>query len=74
MTLELARDANAEVTIYDALGRRVSTPHEGLLAAGRHEITWDGCDSRGARASAGVYFASVRSEGAIRTRRVVLAR
>ena len=72
MTLALARDAVAEVTIYDALGRRVSTPHEGLLAAGRHVIAWDGRDVRGVRAPAGVYFASARCEGAIRTRRVVL--
>jgi flagellar hook assembly protein FlgD len=73
MSLDLARDANAEVSIYDALGRRVSTPHEGVLAAGRHEITWDGRDVHGARAHAGVYFARARSEGAIRTQRIVLA-
>jgi photosystem II stability/assembly factor-like uncharacterized protein len=73
MTLELARDAVAEVTIYDVLGRRVSTPQEGPLAAGRHAIVWDGRDARGARARAGVYFVSARSEGAIRTQRIVLA-
>jgi hypothetical protein len=73
MTLALTRDAIAEVTIYDALGRRVSTPHEGALMAGRHVIEWDGRDARGARARAGVYFASARCEGAIRTQRVVLA-
>ena len=73
MTLGLAHDAIAEVTIYDALGRRVSTPHEGLLAAGRHVIAWDGRDARGARARAGVYFARARSEGAIRSQRIVLA-
>jgi hypothetical protein len=72
MTLSLARDAIAEVTIYDALGRRISTPHEGSLTAGRHVIAWDGRDTHGARACAGVYFASVRCEGAIRTQRVVL--
>jgi hypothetical protein len=72
MSLDLARDANAEVSIYDALGRRVSTPHEGVLAAGRHEIAWDGRDAHGARAHAGVYFARARSEGAIRTQRIVL--
>jgi len=72
MTLSLARDAIAEVAIYDALGRRISTPHEGPLAAGRHVIVWNGRDARGARARAGVYFASARCEGAIRTQRVVL--
>jgi flagellar hook assembly protein FlgD len=72
MTLTLTRDAVTEVAIYDALGRRISTPLEGVLAAGRHEIAWDGRDVRGARARAGVYFASARCEGAIRTQRIVL--
>jgi len=72
MTLDLTRDANAEVSIYDVIGRRVSTIASGPLAAGRHLLAWDGRDARGARAPRGVYFARAASDGAILTRRVVL--
>jgi photosystem II stability/assembly factor-like uncharacterized protein len=72
MTLDLPHEADVEVTIYDVVGRRVTTLAHGRLEAGRHVIAWDGRDARGARATAGVYFARAESEGAARTRRVVL--
>jgi flagellar hook assembly protein FlgD len=44
------------VVVFDALGRRVRTLVDGPLAAGRHEIAWDGRDGRGVDAPAGVYL------------------
>jgi hypothetical protein len=72
MSLETAREGSAEVVIYDIVGRRVSTLHEGPLGAGRHELRWDRRDARGVRASAGVYFVRAVSGGATRTQRLVL--
>jgi hypothetical protein len=49
-------DAAARVTVYDVAGREVRMLFDGQLPeAGRH-VTWDGRDSRGGRASSGVYF------------------
>jgi len=73
MSLELARDAHAEVVIYDVIGRRVSTLLEGTLGAGRRTLTWDRRDGRGARVVAGVYFVRAVAGGATRTQRLVLA-
>ena len=39
--LDLPRDGNAAVTVYDALGRRVKLLHEGALAAGTHLLSFD---------------------------------
>ncbi len=71
IALTLARDADAEVVLWDVFGRRVSTLHTGRLAAGRHVLAWDGRDARGARVRAGVYFARASSGGESRTARVV---
>jgi hypothetical protein len=73
MHLELSRDSNAEVVVYDVIGRRVSTLHEGRLGAGRHAIAWDARDANGRPARAGVYFVRAVAEGSTRTQRVVLA-
>jgi photosystem II stability/assembly factor-like uncharacterized protein len=73
ISLELPHEALAEVVIYDVVGRRVATLHEGALGAGRHELAWDRRDDRTTRARAGVYFVRASVEGAIRTQRIVLA-
>lgn len=42
--------------IYDPRGRLVRQLGRGVLAAGRHEATWDGRDQAGAAVGAGVYL------------------
>jgi hypothetical protein len=44
--------------IYDASGRLVRALVDGTLAAGQHEVAWNGRDDRGAGVSSGVYFYS----------------
>jgi hypothetical protein len=63
---------SVRVTVVDALGREVKRIADGWLAAGPHEMKWDGRDERGSRAAAGVYFLRVARAGDIATRRVVL--
>ena len=72
LTLSLPRGANAQVTVHDALGRRVATLCAGALDAGAHAFTWDHRGESGARASAGVYFIRATSGGETRAIRVVL--
>jgi hypothetical protein len=50
IALEMPRAGEAQVVIYDVIGRRVSTLHQGVLAAGRHEFAWTRRDDRGLRA------------------------
>ena len=44
------------VEVFDLAGRRVATLVDGIQPAGRHSRAWDGRNSRGMRASAGVYL------------------
>ncbi len=43
------------IAVYDMLGRRVATLHDGQLAAGRTEFVWSGTDDGGRTLPAGVY-------------------
>jgi len=58
-TLEMPAAGEAQVLVFDALGRRVRTLFLGGLSAGGHEFAWDGRDGRGAEAPAGVYLVRV---------------
>ena len=69
VTLTLAAPADAQVAVYDALGRRVATLHQGRLGAGRHRLAVDA----GALAP-GVYLVRAVVAGVAETRRLVVAR
>ena len=45
-----------EVTVYDAIGRRLRTLVEDTRDAGWYTVRWDGRDARGRRAATGIYF------------------
>ena len=71
MTLELPRSSTVEVSIYDAMGRRVTTLATGAFAAGRSDLVWDGSSSAGSRVRPGVYYARASTPGSAEIRRIV---
>ncbi len=60
MALRLRETADAQLCVYDLAGRLVRTLHSGELAAGRHQIAWNGTDNRGRTVGSGVYFCRLR--------------
>ena len=72
---DLARDANLNVDVYDAAGRRVQSLFAGRQPAGSHAFEWRGTDAGGRRVANGIYFVRVRAGAESGTGRVaVLAR
>jgi hypothetical protein len=70
MTLQVRESQSVRAELYDVLGRRVATLHEGVLDAGReHRLSLDG---RGL--SSGLYLVRVAGEQFAETRRIVVAR
>lgn len=71
LSFALARASAVRLIVYDVSGRAIRTLLDGVLAAGSHEVAWDGADASGARVSAGVYFCRMEArpegDGAIRT-------
>ncbi|MEK7315002.1 MAG: FG-GAP-like repeat-containing protein [Candidatus Eisenbacteria bacterium] len=58
--------ARVSLAVYDVHGRRVGLVHEGLLAAGIHQLRWNGA-ARGGAVPSGVYFAKLAAWGRTET-------
>jgi hypothetical protein len=58
--------------VYTIDGRLEATLHNGVLPAGRHEVTWHGLDDRGVTSASGVYFLRFRRQSGDETRRLIL--
>jgi hypothetical protein len=69
---ELREPATVDLVVYDALGRRVRTLAAREFIAGSHRVIWDGRDRRGQQAASGVYFARLRADDVVESRKMVL--
>jgi outer membrane protein assembly factor BamB len=74
ISFDLPQPSRITLSVYDAAGGRVLDLINGeLRSAGHSNVTWDGCDGRGTRVPAGVYFYRLQTDiGAAETRRMVL--
>lgn len=68
----LRSEADVDLAIYDASGRRLAELGSGLRSPGTHQVVWDGRDGAGTRLDAGVYFVSMQADGERATRKLVL--
>ncbi len=69
----LAEGARAEVAVFDAKGRRITTLLNDELPAGAHTVHWNGRTEDGREAPAGLYFARITTPAESATRRLVRA-
>jgi len=67
-------EADAQLLIYDILGREVIMLDDGKKAAGRYQVKWDGRDNRGRQLPTGVYFYRVQANHLELTRKLVMVR
>ncbi len=73
ISYELDAPATVDLSIFDARGRRVQTLVGGQwLAAGEHQVTWDGRDAKGRAVAGGVYFSRLDTDTRSATLRIVL--
>src|SRR5262249_50906662 len=56
MKRTLPRSAQARLEVFDVAGRFVALGFNGMLPAGRSQLTWSGHDATGRRIGAGLYF------------------
>ena len=68
-SVDVAGLQHVRITVFDVLGRAMATLHDGSLASGRHDFSWDGGSRRD-----GLYFIRVDNGGASRLLRAVLVR
>ncbi|MFQ5570678.1 MAG: T9SS type A sorting domain-containing protein, partial [Rhodothermales bacterium] len=63
----LPEEGHVRVSVYDVLGRLVTTLVDGVLSAGRHEVVF-----RADRLPTGVYLIRMEVSREVRTQRVTL--
>jgi hypothetical protein len=62
------------LTIFDLLGRKVRSLHEGYLEAGAYSLVWDGKNETGNNVPSGTYFYKLTAGDYSQTRRMALVR
>ena len=68
----LPESGHATLTIYNLAGQKVRTLADEPMAAGNHNMFWNGRDDAGQRVSAGVYLACLKAGSAVATRKMML--
>jgi hypothetical protein len=74
IAFSLSATAMADLEVFDLQGRLVRTLWHGELAAGAHELRWDGRDDAGFTVAAGTYLARMTSAQHSATIKMVLAK
>lgn len=67
-----AQDVN--FTIYDVCGQKVKTFIDGHQEAGQFSVTWTGCDDKGRKLAAGIYFGRIEVGKNAVTNKLILIR
>lgn len=75
-TVSFTLPTNGDVVahVYDISGRVMADLSPGMVAAGSHEIRWDGRLAGGGAARPGIYLIKLRSGGLVTTARVIVVR
>ncbi|MBL8027279.1 MAG: matrixin family metalloprotease, partial [Fibrobacteres bacterium] len=67
LTFNMPRRSEVTITIHDVAGRYVATLLNGVCNGGTQRVIWNGKDSRGNVLGAGIYFASMKTAGGVKT-------
>jgi len=68
----LPEPAPVRLSVLDITGREVARLIDRTLAAGAHQVTWEGLTAGGGQAPSGVYLIQLEAAGQRRTQRAVL--
>lgn len=70
----LTREGSISLNVFDTSGRMVAALADGEYSAGYHSVAWDGRQSDGARAPAGIYFYRLVTGEGTQSRRLLVMR
>ena len=71
---QLPNLSSASLTVYDVRGHKIINLQDGVKAAGKYEVQWNGNDHAGNQVSTGVYFARFQAGGHSQTIKMVYLR
>jgi flagellar hook assembly protein FlgD len=75
-TVRFSLPAAGQVTlqVYDLRGALVKTLVSGMLAAGRHQVAWNGTNAGGQQVASGVYLYRIQSGSFSQVKQMLLVR
>lgn len=68
----LANPCDADLSIFDIMGRKLKTLASGAHNTGTYDYTWDGTDDSGNSVSSGIYFYKLSYDGKTTAKRMVM--
>ena len=72
IAFELPLANQVELAVYALDGRRIATLLSGQMAAGPHQIVWNGRDDHGQQVASGAYFYRLQAGAQVQTRRMIM--
>ena len=71
---ELPEPGEVSIKVYNIIGQEVRTLVSGIIAGGKHEVTWDGKDNFGRTVSSGIYLYRIKTARDSKTRKMVFVK
>ena len=71
---DLPQAGSVELAVYNLAGQQVAILVDGIRAAGRYTLDWDGRDQNGRELASGLYLYRLRAGAAVQTRKMLLLR
>lgn len=71
---ELDRNANVRLEIFNLLGQKVRTLHDGTAVSGSTTVAWDATDDRGEAVASGMYFYRLTAGDQVQVKKMMLTR
>ncbi|HPM38667.1 MAG TPA: S8 family serine peptidase [candidate division Zixibacteria bacterium] len=72
ISFSLTGATRVQVTVYNTLGQEVAVLLDKRLEAGRHTVSWGGCDGAGRPAASGVYLYRITTDEGVVSRKMLL--
>ena len=67
-------DERARLAVFDVTGRLIRTLLDDRVAAGPHEVTWDGRDDAGRGVGSGLYFVRLVTRDRVESKKLVVSK
>ena len=71
ISFKSAGNENAQIIIYNILGKKVKTVYNGISQAGINTVYWDGTTGAGSQAASGIYIYTLILNGKFYSRKMV---
>jgi hypothetical protein len=72
IVFNIAEAGEYRLAIFNILGQKIRTLHNGQQTPGRHQITWDALDDFGKRVGSGIYFYRLTGEKVNLVKKMIL--